>query len=380
MDLATFFSGRKTRNVFVTRHLTGPEGGDRPSFRYFPNLGISVVEASLDETLAFQKEGSYLGLDGLVYVKPEVLVVAAGQLQDGNWALQKLKTDQYETVSKGRGITVAVLDSGIDGSHRALEEAVHPYHIRIDRQGSATRVDGAPTDSSTHGTMVASIISGQRMGDVGLGLATAAKMLSIQVLQEKSGTMAAVLGGLDAVLNYPEVKVVNLSFEIESNPAFILALKMIVNSGRIVVGAAGNTGPGTLASPGNYPRDCIISAGALYENYDVWESSNGGIAVWRDAPAGSKRVRVPTLSAPGAEITGANAGGGLVMMSGTSFAAPHVSAACAILAEKEPGISHQEALETLVASSADLGSANWDNRYGEGTLDIVKALELRNHL
>ncbi|MDB5459609.1 MAG: peptidase, partial [Caulobacteraceae bacterium] len=169
------------------------------------------------------------------------------------------------------------------------------------------------------------------------------------------------------------VKVVNMSFGEQASalgPTFEQALQRGVNAGLIFAIAAGNGANGDANWPSGYGVDpryagSIIIAGATDKTGALASFSNTG-----SAAAGA------FLVAPGASIvTGCNNGGNCSVVSGTSFAAPAVAGAMALLLQAFPAMSGRQVVDLLWRTADDLGAPGTDATYGRGALDLQRAFQ-----
>ena len=353
--------------------------------------------------------------------------------------------------ARGKGITWAVIDSGIDASHPHFatgntlrDAAVADLHrdFTISLEPESTTTDSALQDSygpTGHGTGVASIIAGQlpaehprddlqvlseqltAAGDPNplrsarevapgnlAGMAPDARLVSLKVISDDSDSsdVLTVMAALRYVMRIndngqkPRIHGVNLSLGYEFDPAWFAcgqsplcqAVDRLVRSGVVVVVAAGNTGFATFGTfsgrrdgglglsindPGNADR--AITVGATHRTspytYGVSYFSSKG-------PTGDGRQK-PDLVAPGERITVATTAGDAggprratySDVSGTSFAAPHVSgAAAAFLSVRPEFIGRPEQIKQILVESAQpLGRERQFE--GGGLLDIMRALQ-----
>ncbi|MBS7251952.1 MAG: S8 family serine peptidase [Candidatus Freyarchaeota archaeon] len=261
----------------------------------------------------------------------------------------------------GKGVSVGILDSGVDAEHPALwveEEFNFSW--------------GPDDDTLGHGTHVAGILSS--MDSKNRGVAHNATLLSGKVFGGPASD-SVVIEGYEWLKDH-NCGVVNLSLgRFTSEPAGDLLREPIRDGWRrgiVNVASAGNEGPdfGTILAPGCF-EECI-TVGAVDNNRKLAKFSSRG-------PTLDGRIK-PDLVAPGVSITSCRSKysqgrGEWKIMSGTSMAAPHVSGAAAILIEccHDTGIKYESELikNTLMASAVNLG---YDpNEQGAGLINLAEA-------
>ncbi|HYN94346.1 MAG TPA: S8 family serine peptidase, partial [Pilimelia sp.] len=265
----------------------------------------------------------------------------------------------------GSGVTVAVLDSGIDGNHPDLVGKV------VAEQNFTSEPDAA--DRYGHGTHVASTVAGTGTASQGRnrGVAPGARLLNGKVCTgDGSCTMSAIIDGMEWAAAQ-DADVVNMSLGGPDGPG-IDPLEQAVDeltasTGTLFVVAAGNIpATETLASPGT--ADAALTVGAVDGADNLASFSHRGP---RPDDAGLK----PDMTAPGVNITAARAGSqGYVDASGTSMATPHVAGAAAILHQRRPTWSPAQLKAALVGSTrpnAALGAYE----QGTGRLDVARAYQ-----
>lgn len=293
----------------------------------------------------------------------------------------------------GAGVTVAVVDTGI---------APHP-DFGPDRRrivaffDAVNRRNTLPYDDNGHGTHVAGCVAGDgRMsGGRYAGVAPSASLIGVKVLsRDGSGRLSTILYGLDWLASQATpCQVVNLSLGAHATLSYqddvlAQAAAALVDRGKVVVAAAGNSGPApqTIATPAIHPK--LIAVGAADDRVAgrppvVASFSSRGPAP-SDHAAGDEEAMKPDLVAPGVEIVAASAGGAVVSadannpsgyyraMSGTSMAAPLVSGAAALLLCRMPDLTPDRVAARLRRTAHDLGV----NRFtqGAGLLDVEAAL------
>ena len=267
--------------------------------------------------------------------------------------------------SKGAGITVAVIDTGIDTDHPEFAGRIsdRSYNATTDTVlKNALLPDGTYDysvieDVQGHGTAVAGTIAAAYDKEGTVGIAPAVTLLVIKVECDDFGVFTNV-SDLVFALYYAiecDVSVVNMSFTAGMTVnVFAEATKLAVSSDVLCVAAAGNAGTAALQWPA--ADENVIGVGALAENsYELADYSNYG--------------ENSDVVAPGSVYTTAK-GGGYAIQTGTSFSAPIVSAALALYRGTEKYSANEAAITLLRASSLDLGDPGEDVKYGFGALDV----------
>lgn len=266
-----------------------------------------------------------------------------------------LKLMSGEILGKGRdgdGILVAVLDTGVDDGNPSLAgQTFGGYDIVNDM--------AFVTDKNGHGTACASLIAGKGGEGGVLGAAPKAKILPVKVMDDsgKSDGFAIAKGIVYAVEK--GAKIINLSLGTTSETTLLdSAIDYALGKGVLVVAASGNEGK----EGENYPStvDGVLCVGAV--DGEKWKAafSNYGPKV--------------DLVAPGVLVAAAAPMGGVVLMSGTSSAAPLVSGAAANVWSENPNWSAEKVAEKLMAEADDLGSPGADDWYGSGLVNLYRAL------
>ena len=272
--------------------------------------------------------------------------------KDGvDWAVESYGIPSLWKQTKGAGVTVAVIDSGIS-KHTALIDAVAEY-----RNFSS---DGSDEDTLGHGTHVAGVI-GARSG-LAKGIAPEAKLLGLRVLGHSGmGSNKAV----SAAVSYAaDVKADIICMSLGSprpDEGLHRAIKHACSLGLIIVCAAGNDG-GAVNFPAAFQE--TIGVGAVDRSGAACEFSSRGKEI--------------VVAAPGADITSTWLANGYATISGTSMAAPFVAGALALWASdaKQQGkkIDHKSVVKALRETCRDAGEAGHDSVYGWGLLDPHKLL------
>jgi subtilisin family serine protease len=289
---------------------------------------------------------------------------------------------------RGAGVTVGVLDTGVDVTHPDLKDKVVKW-AEFDTNGQ--QVPGSqPHDSGDHGTHVCGTIAGGDASGQWIGMAPEAKLAVGLVLNKTSGSHAQVLAGIQwAVQQGVDVLSMSLSspvFDHEAPEAYTEAFLTCRRAGIPVMAAIGNRGGQTGASTGS---DFFAFAVGAVDHRDVPAGFSGGQTqvVTESTIIPEEFLPLiyvkPDISAPGVDVTSSVPGGLWKAFNGTSMATPHVAGAAALLLSAVPDIrtlpgSRRVAfIEDLLGGSVDeLGEAGLDSRYGFGRLNTLRAVAL----
>ncbi|MHC4781374.1 MAG: S8 family peptidase, partial [Planctomycetota bacterium] len=263
----------------------------------------------------------------------------------------------------GGGVKVAIMDTGIDYTHPDLDgNYAGGYDFVND--------DGDPMDDHGHGTHVAGITAAEANGEGVIGVAPTALIYGVKVLDSGgSGSFGDIIAALDwAVQNGMQVANLSLGSTRDPGSAVEAAFANANAAGLVIVAAAGNSGnAGGKGNKVEYPaRYASVIAVAATDSNDVRASfSSTGDTV--------------ELAAPGLYVNSAALGGGYVVKSGTSMAAPHVAGTAALVIAagavdlNSNGRINDEVRQKLVDTADDLGDAGRDQWYGWGLVDAAEA-------
>ncbi|MDT5040952.1 MAG: hypothetical protein QOE51_1937 [Actinoplanes sp.] len=272
----------------------------------------------------------------------------------------------------GTGVTVAVLDSGIDATHPE-------FAGKIVASENFTE-DPSTDDTVGHGTHVASIIagSGAESGGRYKGVAPGAKLAIGKVCDLYCGE-SAVLAGMQWAAHLAPVVNMSLAGGVPTpdNPVTQAVDDLTAADGTLFVIAAGNAGrngSGTIGVPG--VAAAALTVGSVDSADQIAPDSSRGPL------DGSDATIKPDITAPGVGIIAARAangtlgepvGNGYVRMSGTSMATPHVAGAAAIITQQHPGWSPAQR-KTLLMGAAQPTAGTSVYTQGAGRLDIARAV------
>ncbi len=298
------------------------------------------------------------------YIEPNYIMHAFDVPNDPDyeyfkWQLVNTKVpDVWNMGVFGDGATVAVLDTGVNTKHPDLksENFVNAYD-------AFTETDNV-TDWAGHGTSVTGIIAEARNNGRGFtGAMPNVKIMPVRVLdQEGGGDLTTIVPGIKQAAN-KGADVINMSFGGSGADSITLknACEEAFNKGAILVSATGNEATPFYAGPVNYPAgyDCVVSVASVDSHNTRAIDSNYNNKVMVAAPG--EYVRIITRS------------GGYNFGSGTSFAAPQVSALAAMVKSYNHDFSPSKFMDLLKITSKDLGRPGYDIEYGYGLIDFSKA-------
>jgi subtilisin len=354
-ELGKHFSAEKESQV---ASLAMASGGRKrpPAFLYFQRLGVvlGTVDSAGFKSLR-QRAGSGSDLVAAVHAAPVLGLIRPVRVaaavppapQQMTWGLQALEVDQlWAQGITGKGVLVAHLDTGVDGTHPALQGAIGEF-VQFDDLGKIVSPSPAAFDSAEHGTHTAATIAARPVNEGRVGVAPDALLASAMVI-EGGNLQARVLGGLDWALQQ-RAKVLSMSLGFRGwVPSFIPLIQVLRQNDCLPVIAVGNEGPGTSRSPGNYVES--LSVGACDENINVADFSSSQSFQRNDNPL------VPDLIAPGVNVISAKPGGGFQSMDGTSMATPHVAGLAALLRGAKPEASVDQIEAAIFGSCAPVPS------------------------
>ncbi|MFE0156382.1 S8 family serine peptidase [Nonomuraea sp. NPDC059007] len=302
-----------------------------------------------------------------VATRSGMAAVAASQQQ---WQLTALRVPEAWKVSRGEGVLVAVLDTGVDARHPDLAGAV------VEGPDLTGPVRG-PARTGHHGTAMASLIAGRgHSGGRGVvGVAPAARVLSVRVTLENDdplrGKQRATAGGGDALaqgIRYAVdrgARVVSMSLgggsgSWEGSAAEEEAVQYAISRGAVLVASSGNDGDDANRKnfPAAYPG--VIAVGAVDKRMRV--------------PRFSNRQDYLSVVAPGTGIVSADGPDGYVVGDGTSSAAAMVAGIAALVRAEYPGLSPYHVRMAIERGTRKRPADGHSRAYGHGVADAALAL------
>lgn len=277
----------------------------------------------------------------------------------------------YSRGATGRGVKIAIVDSGIT-------DTLGEFTGRIDAASRDLVGSRGLGDESGHGTSVAAVAAAGRNGAQIEGLAFDSTLLVLRT--DTPGSCAATDGCSHStndmaravdVATQNGARVINMSLGGSAAPTTLRnAIARATAAGVIVVISAGNDGaadpdPLSLVANSN-PNNLVVIAGAHDGAFQIASFSNR---------AGTGQAHY--LTALGSRVRAFDQTGGAFLFSGTSYAAPTITGAAALLASAFPNLSGAQIVDLLFSSATDAGAAGTDAVYGRGILNIAAAFQPR---
>ncbi|HET7358109.1 MAG TPA: S8 family peptidase [Nocardioidaceae bacterium] len=272
------------------------------------------------------------------------------------WALNRLDAENLWAQQPGDGVTVAVVDTGVDAAHPDLAGVVLPGTDLVSPGG-----DGS-ADGNGHGTHVAGIIAAVANNGVGVaGLAQGVRILPVRVLDDNgAGWASTIAKGIIWATDHG-ASVVNLSLgDHASDDVTATAVQYAEDHGVVVVAAAGNdrADGDPVTYPAAYPGVIGVAATDDQDAVAAFSETGGFVDV----------------AAPGVDIASTFPPSTYVYLSGTSMAAPFVSATAALLMAADPQLTPEQAASALESTASDLAPTGRDDASGYGLVDPAAAL------
>lgn len=299
-----------------------------------------------------------LGIDG----SGECTFPMKEQFEGRPWPLQRVMLDELWQDTKGKGVRIAVIDTGVDNANPQLKSAVDTSAGRNLLKGG--KADGT-TDEVGHGTKVAGLIAARRAKGTGfVGLAPEATIIPIRQNDEKnSGKDTTMATAIEHALA-KKADVINISQDttkpLTPDSALGVAVAKAISRGVVVVASAGNDGMDGKRKktyPAAFPG--VLAVASSDRNNERAEFSQAGDFVG--------------VAAPGVDIVSTVPGFGQCTDNGTSFSAPYVAGVAALLVAKYPAWTPAQVI-ARIEQTAERSVTGHDDFVGWGVIDPVRAL------
>lgn len=351
--------------VLVTLPTSNANAVKTLASRYGLRLIRQTNLKTLNETLAvFEISGnasvntllpSLLGDQLISEAWPEHLFTTSAMYSDPYAALAygpaKVGAPQLHKRATGKGITVAIIDTGVDEKHPELEGRI----------GENLDVTGKGKSADLHGTAIAGIIAARANNGLGsYGVAPDVSLLTIKACQplepgklDSSCWTSTLVEALDIAVQ-KNARIVNMSLGGPPDKLLARYIAAARQRGLLIVAAAGNGG--SIAKPA-FPAalDDVVAVTATDAIDHSWNQANAGDYI--------------ELGAPGVDIISATPSRDYPVLSGTSMASAHVSGMAALLMQLAPDAGADELRKSLDDTSLDLGAPGPDPEFGNGRID-----------
>jgi len=368
------------KNNILSKHIAVKEsisklnekGINKFISREFTNLFNGIVIQNISQSMAKKIEKNpyvnsiYQDKKLSISLKDSISIINADKTS-------QLIDDKGLNIS-GYGVTIAILDTGVNYSHPDLKNSYIGGYDFVNR-------DYDPMDDNGHGTHCAGIAVGN--GNVSsfnfVGVAPKAKLFSFKVLDANgTGHLSWFIEAIELAIDPNQdcnlsdhVDIISISAgdsSGNSNDILSMVVNNAVDLGVIVVAAAGNDGPsyGTISSPGCAKN--VICVGASDKNDSIASFSSRGTI--------NSEIIKPDVLAPGVNIISTSIDGGYVSLSGTSMSCPHVAGTIALMLQMHPSWSPNKIKISLENSAVDLGFNRATQGYGRiNSYRAIKSFE-----
>ena len=324
-----------------------------------PELGVHILELP-DQANESAFMHAFQGRPEIEFAELDHILPPAQQripndpfYNDPNaWALQKINGPEAWFTSTGSpSIIVAVLDTGVDGTHPDLAANMVPGWNIYNNNADTSDVRG-------HGTMVAGTAAASSNNSIGVAsVAWGCKIMPVRISDSNGyATVSDIANGLTWAANHG-ARVANISFNANGYSTVSSAANYFQSKGGVVAVAAGNEGLSVQTVDDRY----MLTVGATDSLDSLFPWSNRGNNL--------------DVVAPG-HVATTGRGGSYAAGDGTSFAAPIVAGAAALVLSTNPGLTPNQVQNIIKQSADDLGAAGWDSTFGYGRINLAHALAL----
>lgn len=328
-----------------------------------PNYIYKIPEGGNPEFDAVAREAEYLEFDDIVdEVKPS-LKGANDPLYSKQWHLHNINVEGAWDKTKGEGVTVAVIDTGVTKVRDLVEtEFVKGYDFVNDRENAS--------DDNGHGTHVAGTIAQATNNSYGVaGVAYEARLMPLKVLSSYGGGTVADIAEAIKFAADNGADVINMSLGGGGESQLMKdAINYAHSKGVVIIAAAGNENQNSASYPARYPN--VFAVSALGPDGEKAPYSNYGAGVDISAPGGSDAGKILQatidMDSKGEEV--------FLGLQGTSMAAPHVAGVAALV--KATGVEQPDEIVKVLTESARVIQDDGLNYYGAGQLNAEAAVLL----
>jgi thermitase len=315
---------------------------------FIVDLPAQASEKAVVEALAHNPHLKFAELDR----RGSINAVWNDPYLGSEWHLSKIGAPTAWDVSQGSGVTIAVLDTGVDGSHPDLSSRMVPGWNYVGDNSNTSDVMG-------HGTKVAGSVAAASDNLIGVSSVTGQARIMPLLVADSSGYF--YYSNIAQALTYAAdhgARVATISLEgMYKSLTVQNAAQYMKSKGGLVAVSAGNNGIDENVTP----TTTMIPVSAT--------DSNDALASW------SSYGKFVAMSAPGVGIWTTTVGGGYGAVSGTSFSSPITAGVIALIMAANPKLSNTQVETALYASAVDLGASGRDIYYGYGRVNAAGAVQ-----
>jgi hypothetical protein len=333
-------------------NILKPHGGRRG--QEIKQINVHIIElppqanaVAVTDALRKNRHLKYAELDGVVVPA----LYPNDPLYSEAWHLPKIGAPAAWDYTQGAGVTIAILDSGVDTAHPDLQPQIVPGWNFYDNNNNVADVHG-------HGTSVAGIAAAA--GNNGVGTASVSfrsKIMPMRITDTSGNGYYSMMASALTWAADNGARVANISFHAVSTSATVdSAAQYMRSKGGIVVVSGGNTG--ALQTDPPRPSITAVAATSTVDGRTSFSS-------WGD---------YIDISAPGVGLRTTTRGGGYDLVSGTSAASPVVAGVYALMMAAKPGLQPATYDSILFSTTQDLGTTGWDQYYGAGRVNAASAV------
>lgn len=322
-----------------------------------PRIGVHVLqlppsasEVAVARAFGQRPEVVFAELDHIL--QPDDITPNDPYYASWQWALKKIACPTaWSTTTGSNSVIIAILDTGVDGTHPDLSSKMVPGWNFYDNNSDTRDVYG-------HGTKVAGTAAASSNNSIGVAsVAWECKIMPIRVSDSRGyGYFSSMASGLTWAADRG-ARVANISYSASGSATVSAAAQYFRSRGGVVTVSAGNN-----STFYNYPDDPNVLTVAATDSYDKLTSySTTGTHL--------------DLAAPGTAYT-TTRGGDYSAVSGTSISAPIVAGVAALVISANPNLTASQVEDILKQSADDLGATGWDSTYGWGRVNAARAVSL----
>lgn len=268
------------------------------------------------------------------------------------WHLSAVQASWAWDTSKGDGVTIAILDTGVDAAHSDLSAKLLTGWNSISKNTETADING-------HGTAVAGTAAAATNNGLGVaGIAWNAKILPVRITNSNDGYayFSDIANGLTWAADNG-ARVANISYDATSSSSIASAAAYMRQKGGVVAVAAGNS----ATNPGYSDSPYMISVAATTSTDTRASYSNYGNYI--------------DVAAPGSSILTTSRGELYQYWSGTSFASPATAGVLALIMAANPSLTPDQVESVLEQSADNVGGNDWDVYYGHGRVNAFAAVQ-----